>query len=295
MAGDLDAKLDHLYDLPPEQFVAARDALARQLTGAERDAVRALRRPSVVAAIANRLARDEPQALRALLAAGEQLRAAQLGGAGDVRAAVTAQRSAIDALVKAARKHGAIATNVDRLRTLLQAVAGDDDLRAALERGRIEREPEAGGAWPALALTDGPARPKARKTTRAAKGGGSRARRRAPATEGDGVAAASEQARRKAETEEHDRLLAAAEARHKERDRAATRAEQAADQAQTRLQRATAATTKARAALDAAEESEAAAREEAQRALRALKAAQAQLQEAEDDVAALRRAAPASS
>lgn len=309
MAGDLETELDRLYDLPPAGFVAARDALAKELKGADRDAVKALRRPSVVAALANRLARDEPQALQDLLAAGEQLREAQVRGSGDVRAAVAGQRQAVDALVQAARKQGATGANVDRLRTLLKAAAGDDELRAAFERGRIEREPEAGGSWPALTLTGGSAPPGAKpaaskkgtETTRDGRGSGAAAKAAArkqsdktTARSRSDKAAAREQARadarRKAQVERHKRLVAQADERRRERERDVAAAEKDAGRAQTRLERATAASAKAREALAAAEEREAEAREDAQRALRALKAAQAHLQEVQDDVAAVRTA-----
>ncbi|MFL6185898.1 MAG: hypothetical protein ACJ745_13955, partial [Actinomycetes bacterium] len=56
-----------LYRLPPGEFVAARDQLARQLRAAGgREAARrvaALRRPSISAWAANQLARAAPHAM----------------------------------------------------------------------------------------------------------------------------------------------------------------------------------------------------------------------------------------
>ncbi|HEX9289129.1 MAG TPA: hypothetical protein VF904_06360, partial [Anaeromyxobacteraceae bacterium] len=87
----LERRLDALHAEPPERFVAARDALARELAGAG-DArahwVKELRRPSLRTWALNRLARDRPDAVEALLAAGDRLRAAHAaalrgeGGAG---------------------------------------------------------------------------------------------------------------------------------------------------------------------------------------------------------------------
>lgn len=306
MAGDLDAKLDHLYHLPPEQFVAARDALARELKGEGRDAVKALRRPSVVAALANRLAREEPERVQELLEAGERLRDAQLGGSGDLREAMAAERAAVDVLVKAARGLGGTDPTVDRLRTLLRGTAGDDGLRAALARGRLEREPAAGGAWPAVDLGDAapaaPPKPATPPKPARPKTGKRRAEQGARKREAD--ATATQDARRRKEQEdrqaqeakrEQARLLREARERRRERAAATTRAEKDAGRAQTRLEQATAATARAREALEGAEDEEAQARDAAQRALRALKTAQAQLQEAEDDVRAIGGVSPASS
>ncbi|MGV3758916.1 MAG: hypothetical protein ACO1PW_05150 [Actinomycetota bacterium] len=60
-----------LYDLRPEEFVAARDALVKELRAAgergEATAVKALRRPSAAAAALNRAARSRPELLEAVL------------------------------------------------------------------------------------------------------------------------------------------------------------------------------------------------------------------------------------
>ncbi|MDQ3146055.1 MAG: hypothetical protein M3R01_03825, partial [Actinomycetota bacterium] len=93
-----------LYELAPEEFVAAREALAKELVAegdrAAAKEVRALRRPTVVAWAANQLVRRHPQAVESLLAAGGQLRAAQegaLGGAGGagLREAMGERRAAL--------------------------------------------------------------------------------------------------------------------------------------------------------------------------------------------------------
>ena len=84
---NLESELDGLYALPLEQFTKARNDLAARLRKAHQDdvaaAVRALKKPSTVAWVANRLARDQPKQVDALLQAAEQLRDAQqrsLGG-----------------------------------------------------------------------------------------------------------------------------------------------------------------------------------------------------------------------
>src|SRR5207249_1909351 len=104
------------------------------------------------------VAREQPELVEALLAAGEALRDAQEqalagGGGRALRDAMTAQRRAVDAAMTAAQSYrpagralsGAMA---DRLRTTLQAAAGDERLSAALAAGRLVDEAQAGGAWP---------------------------------------------------------------------------------------------------------------------------------------------------
>jgi len=306
MAKDLDTRLDELYDLPPAEFIAARDALAKTLSGDERKAVKALRRPSVAAGLANRLARAQPEALQELLEAGEHLRETQLGGEGDVRAAVARERKAVDALVQAARRlDDAGGPGLDRLRALLRAAAANPELQAALERGRVEREPEAGGSWPALSLGAGSPASKQGEARAAPKATSKSAPQAAPKSAGKAGSKSGSKARKAAQADsdeaavrraaqerERKRLLAEAEVRHREREKAAAQAEKDADRVRERLESATAATAKAQDALEAAQDAETQAREDAQRALRALKAAQAQLQEAEDDVYAVREAPP---
>jgi hypothetical protein len=72
---------EDLYGLPLEEFTPARDALAKELKAAGRKdeaaEVKALRKPSVAAWALNRVARDHPDAVEALRAAGAALRAAQ--------------------------------------------------------------------------------------------------------------------------------------------------------------------------------------------------------------------------
>ena len=78
---NLDHELDELYGLPLEDWTRARNDLAARLKKAHQsedaDAVRALRKPSVVAWAVNQLARREERAMRDLLAAGDRLRSVQ--------------------------------------------------------------------------------------------------------------------------------------------------------------------------------------------------------------------------
>jgi hypothetical protein len=92
-----DARVDALFELPPEDFVAARDRLAKELD--DRDAakeVKALRRPTVPAWAVNQTVRRHRDVLRELLDAGREVRSAQrravTGLAAPAFAGATAER-----------------------------------------------------------------------------------------------------------------------------------------------------------------------------------------------------------
>src|SRR3954471_20970836 len=147
---------DNLYGPPLEQFVPERDALAKRLRAEKRradaDEIKALRKPSVAAWAVNQTVRSQPKAARALWDAGDALIAAQedlLGGSGDaaaLRAAVEGERTAVDALVEAAR--GLLTgegrdlgeATLERVRDTLHAAAIDPEARDDVAAGRAERE-----------------------------------------------------------------------------------------------------------------------------------------------------------
>jgi len=148
---DLEKELDLLYGLPPAEFTAARDALAKKLKAdGDKDAaarVKGLRKPTAGASVVNRLARDERMNVRALLTAGERLREAQTkllqGGAPDpVHKAAADERKAIGALLAAARRQANGDAVLRRVEETLRAAAVDDEARHLLEQGRLTRELE---------------------------------------------------------------------------------------------------------------------------------------------------------
>jgi hypothetical protein len=266
---------DELFGLPPEEFVAARDEVARRLRR-EGDAeaarrVKALRRPSLSAWAVNQLARSRQQALEGLLAAGERLRAAHQaalagGDAAELRAATRAEREAVAGLVSAALDrlreagHPTTETTRDRIAATLHAAAASPEAADLVRHGRLtaDLDPSGFGAAPDAA--------------RAERAGGAGA-------DGDGAAAEGDPAPRRA------RRAAAVAARDDARKRARLAADQAvlatrhaerlgrlADQAEREAGRA-------RSTAAAAIEAASAARERAARAAR-------ELREAEDRVAA---------
>jgi hypothetical protein len=104
----LDTKIDDLYRLPLADFTAARNALAKTLTGDEAKHVRALVKPTLVPWALNQLFWQARPVYDRLLESGDALRNAQIaalkGSGGDVRRASEAHRKALaDALRDATR------------------------------------------------------------------------------------------------------------------------------------------------------------------------------------------------
>ncbi len=156
MAAAPDEAVDHLYGLPREEFVAERDALAKQLRAdGSRDAaaaVKALPKPTVAAWAANQAVRSQKRAARELWKAGDALSTAQdavLAGKGSgakLREASERERAAVEALVEAARgllgaTGGDLSeATIERVRETLHAGAIDSEARDEVAAGRVVRE-----------------------------------------------------------------------------------------------------------------------------------------------------------
>ena len=144
-----------LYELPPEVFTAARNALAKELKAAgDKEAAAAvakLRRPSVGAWALNQVARQQPYLIETALEAGAALRAASdaaaSGNAKGLREATAAERAAGQAVAKAARAH--IGDRADALSPALlgtlRVAALDDDIAEQLRTGTLTTEHEQAG------------------------------------------------------------------------------------------------------------------------------------------------------
>jgi hypothetical protein len=146
-----------LLALPPSRFVAGRDALAKALAekgDAAAAAVRKVPRPLGLAWVLNRLARERPGEVRALLAAGDRLRAGQrraLSGAGggelhaaedELRARARTLRAYAERVLAGTGRPAAPAA-LARIELLLRATAPQlGPVRDALARGVLPREPE---------------------------------------------------------------------------------------------------------------------------------------------------------
>jgi hypothetical protein len=146
-----DDPIDELYGVDLEQFVSTRTALAKRLrSDGDREgaaAVGKLVKPTRAAWAVNRLVRDRPQEIGALVEAGEALAGAQeqlLDGAeADVlRGAAEAARRLVDALAGEAPVQGAAR---DKVRATLHAATVDEEVRAEVAAGRVVREHSASG------------------------------------------------------------------------------------------------------------------------------------------------------
>ena len=104
----LESRIDELYKGSLGEFVAARTALAKTLTGDEARRVKSLSKPTVVPWAVNQVYWHARDVYSRVLKAGEKLRDAQLtalkGKASDVRGATTAHRQAVADAVKTASR-----------------------------------------------------------------------------------------------------------------------------------------------------------------------------------------------
>jgi hypothetical protein len=144
----LDRQLDELYATPPDQFVAARDGLARDLERDGRDddaaTVKALRRPTVAVAAVNRAARERPDLVAELVDTGAELAHLQSGKTVDRnelrdltrrRRAVLAELTGV-AATPLARPDGARSS----ITATFDTASTDDALREQLLAGRLTHE-----------------------------------------------------------------------------------------------------------------------------------------------------------
>ncbi|HEY6758178.1 MAG TPA: hypothetical protein VI318_01765 [Baekduia sp.] len=143
--------VDALYAGELEDFVGARDALAKALRAdgdrAAAAAVKKLPKPTRAAWAVNRLVRERPDEVRALVEAGDALAGAQeqlLDGADPevLRGAAEAARRLVDALAAEAPVDGAAK---DKVRATLHAATVDPDVRAEVAAGRVVKERSASG------------------------------------------------------------------------------------------------------------------------------------------------------
>ena len=134
MEVDLDEIADSLYGLAPEEFTKARDDAARDATDADlKKAVKALRRPTAAAHAVNRLTRDRTDDIDALVALGDDMRAAMGGDPQEVRRLTEQRRALIADLVD-----GDLPTAVQQdVTATLEAATADPELGAALRSGRL--------------------------------------------------------------------------------------------------------------------------------------------------------------
>ncbi len=263
----VDAEIGWLFELPPEEFTAARDELAKRLAAEGRSeesrSIKGLRRPTVAAWAVNQLARRRPAEIEELLKAGASLQRAQrkvLSGvrSADFRDASEERRRAVNRLVRLAEEvleeggRGSAAAS-EAVRSTLEAASLDDRSAELVRAGRLSRElaaPASFGAVEGLGLVPAPREEEAAPTRARTKSGAQKEKE-----EGRALRA------RQAEAAKEAKELAdkAAQAR-----RAAIKAREAADRAEARVERlrleAEEARTKARDATKDAQQAETQAR-----------------------------------
>jgi hypothetical protein len=104
----LESSIDTLYKGPLGEFVSARTALAKSLSGSDAKRVKALQKPAVAAWAVNQVYWHARPVYDRLLKSGKALRSAQIAALGgrsaDVRGAGETHREAIAAAVKEARR-----------------------------------------------------------------------------------------------------------------------------------------------------------------------------------------------
>jgi hypothetical protein len=144
----IDGDIDLLYQLAPDEFTAARNALAKT-AGADAPAIKRLTKPPIAAWAVNQVYWQRREVYRALTDAATELRQTHKtilsGKTGDVRAAGKAHEAAVDAALKTAisllQSNGQPATDATRqaIVTTLRALPGDEPA------GRLTRVLQPGG------------------------------------------------------------------------------------------------------------------------------------------------------
>ena len=160
-----------LYALPADEYTKARNARAKELKQESPELAAALAKlpkPSAPAAAVNRLARDDPSEIRALVQAGKRLREAQeeaVAGkwGADLQEAVREHRAALDRVQREARRLKLSPGVLERVVATVRAASVDPDAQPLLERGLLAAEVEPSGFAldPSLVPATGPTpRPK---------------------------------------------------------------------------------------------------------------------------------------
>jgi hypothetical protein len=154
-SGTLPPEGERLLAVAPENFVAERNRVARELKDAGRaedaQAVAALKKPPAVVLAVNRAARDRSAATRDAVNAAERVRKTQLAGKPDeFESATTDLERALALLADVAvamLSRGKTANEAMRRRVndLLRAALAGEASREALARGVLVEELEASG------------------------------------------------------------------------------------------------------------------------------------------------------
>ncbi len=144
-ADEFESTVEQLYAGPPDQFIAQRDAAVKRARAAgdrdDADQLKALRRPTVAAALLNQLHRRDGAGLDELLKLGEQLRAAQSKLDATSMKSLSAQRNSLVSRlvdeISEASDEPLSATVREQLSDTLVAAVADADAGRAVGSGRL--------------------------------------------------------------------------------------------------------------------------------------------------------------
>ncbi|MGH3429388.1 MAG: hypothetical protein ACRDQZ_17780 [Mycobacteriales bacterium] len=145
MSITLESALDELYAAPREDFIARRKDLASALRAAGKksaaDRIEKLTKPTTAAWLANRLARTDPDEVRALVDLGDALRRAHERLDGEALRSLTRQRSRlIDGLlrrIETSDGHTPSETVIRELENVLARAVADVEVAEAWADGRL--------------------------------------------------------------------------------------------------------------------------------------------------------------
>jgi hypothetical protein len=276
VAKQLDAQIDHLYQLPLEQFTSARNALAKE-AGPDAAGIRTLTKPPVAAWAVNQLFWNRRDDYDTLIDAAQEMRkthkAVIEGRRGDLRSAGREHELALERALKATAdllgERGVPVTDATRHTILntLRALPSDEP------PGRLSKTLAPGGfeMLAGVKPAKGAARPK-RDTDR-----------RLQAVKDTRKSESTEQETSRAEREALERAIRDAEHHHRRTEFEAARAVREATKADKRLD-------EAQRTLEAAREEVAAAERDAATARRAREAAERKRLDTESALQAARDA-----
>lgn len=263
---DFDEVAEELYAVSRDEFVATRDErVAQAKAGGERDLadrIRALRKPTVAAALLNAVARAHPTEVGELAELGESLRAAQRQLSGkDLRSLSKRRRELVSALAARAREHAGRQWGenaAQQVRDSLDAAVVDPDVAADLLGGKMQAAPQASATagWDVATDLKAVPRKSGGRASAPARSSGSTegkrgARPRTRSSADDGSARAVEEAT--AERQRATRDLRSAEDAEREAKAEVERLRFQLEQAKGAVREAVAATRAARRRLRAAE------------------------------------------
>lgn len=289
MAKALEAEIDQLFQLPPGDFTAARNALAKG-AGCEAAAIKALTKPPIAAWAVNQLYWKDPDRYEALVDAANEMRkthrAVLEGRKGDLRSAGREHELALDTALKSSmtllKDAGQPATDVTRHAVLntLRALPADEPpgrLTRTLAPGGFEMLAGITPAEPARRPLQRPAPSKSTDTAPGTKSKAGDARAEREAVRESARGAAKERERRATA----ERAVRAAEQRARQAEFEAARAARDATKAERRLE-------ETRRELEAAQQAFDEAEKDAVKAVRTRDTADRHLEEAQSGVEAAR-------